>query len=31
LPEKVTFITVGQEFVQPGQKVTPVPDEASGS
>jgi membrane fusion protein, multidrug efflux system len=32
LPEKVTFITVGQEFVQPGQKVQPVPDDgASGS
>jgi membrane fusion protein, multidrug efflux system len=32
LPEKVTFITVGQEFVQPGQKVAPVPDGgASGS
>jgi len=32
LPDKVTFITVGQEFVQPGQKVAPVPDTgASGS
>ena len=29
LPEKVTFITVGQEFVQPGQKVQPVPDDGS--
>jgi len=26
LPPTVTFITVGQEFVQPGQKVQPVPD-----
>lgn len=26
LPATVTFITVGQEFVQPGQKVQPVPD-----
>jgi membrane fusion protein, multidrug efflux system len=32
LPEKVTFITVGQEFVQPGQKVQPVPETgASGT
>jgi multidrug efflux system membrane fusion protein len=32
LPEQVTFITVGQEFVQPGQKVKPVPDDGtSGS
>ncbi|HEY7687583.1 MAG TPA: efflux RND transporter periplasmic adaptor subunit [Dongiaceae bacterium] len=32
LPENVTVITVGQEFVQPGQKVNPVPESgAAGS
>jgi len=31
LPETVTFITVGQEFVQPGQKVQPVPETGTGT
>lgn len=28
LPDQARFITVGQDFVLPGQKVEPVPDEA---
>jgi len=28
LPDRLMIITVGQEFVRPGQKVEPVPHEA---
>lgn len=31
LPETVTFITVGQEFVADGQAITPVAEKADGS
>ncbi len=29
LPDRITLITVGQDFVVPGQKVRPVPDTAA--
>lgn len=30
LPETITLITVGQEFVLPGQRVIPVPEDGNG-
>jgi membrane fusion protein, multidrug efflux system len=31
LPDRITLITVGQEFVRPGQRVDPVPESAEAA